>query len=83
MSAMAQQKTINILSVNDMHATIDQMPRLAFVADSLRQIDPELIVLSGGDNRTGNPYNDRYAIPGYPMVALMNARFQRLSTGQP
>lgn len=73
MSAMAQQKTINILSVNDMHATIDQMPRLAFVADSLRQIDPELIVLSGGDNRTGNPYNDRYAIPGYPMVALMNA----------
>ena len=73
LSASAQQKTVNILSVNDMHATIDQMPRLAFIADSLRQIDPELIVLSGGDNRTGNPYNDRYSIPGYPMVALMNA----------
>lgn len=73
LSVSAQQTTVNILSVNDMHATIEQMPRLAFVADSLRAIDPDLIVLSAGDNRTGNPYNDRFEISAYPMVALMNA----------
>lgn len=72
-TAIAQKTTINILSTNDMHSAIQQMPKLAAVADSLRKIDPELIVLSGGDNRTGDPYNDMYEIPAYPMVALMNA----------
>lgn len=69
----AQQKVINILSVNDMHSAIEQFPKFAAVVDSLRKEDPELIVLGAGDNRTGNPYNDRYSIPAYPMVALMNA----------
>ena len=69
----AQRQTINILSTNDMHSAIEQMPKLASIADSLRKIDPDLIVLSGGDNRTGNPYNDMYEVPAYPMVALMNA----------
>lgn len=69
----AQRQVINILSVNDMHSAIDQFPKFAAVADSLRRIDPELIVLGAGDNRTGNPFNDRYSIPAYPMTALMNA----------
>ena len=69
----AQRDTLRILSVNDMHANLERMPRLAAVADSLRAIDPDLIVLSAGDNRTGNPYNDRHEIAAYPMVALMNA----------
>ena len=68
-----KETTIHILSVNDMHATISLMPKFAAVVDSLRQIDPDLIVLSGGDNRTGEPHNDRYEIPAYPMVAFMNA----------
>lgn len=67
------QKQVHILSVNDMHANIDNMPKLAAVADSLRSLYPELIILSGGDNRTGNPYNDRNAEPSRPMTELMNA----------
>ena len=55
-----------------MHATIDKMPKLKAFADSLRTIDPNLIVLSAGDNRTGNPYNDTYPETSLPMTVLMN-----------
>ena len=71
-SARAQKHEVHILSVNDMHATINLFPKLAALADSLREIDPSLLVFSAGDNRTGNPLNDKYVIPAYPMVALMN-----------
>ena len=46
------QKELVILSINDMHGKIENMPRFAFVADSLRNIYPELIIASAGDNRT-------------------------------
>ena len=65
-------QTVHILAVNDMHATLENMPRLAAIADSLRNLYPSLLVLSAGDNRTGNPFNDMYKPSGYPMVALMN-----------
>ena len=68
----AEKREIHILSVNDMHAQIDVFPQLAALIDSLRTEDPSLLVFSAGDNRTGNPLNDKYEIPGYPMVALMN-----------
>ena len=68
----AQRREVHILSVNDMHATIHVFPQLAALIDSLRTVDPSLLVFSAGDNRTGNPLNDKYEIPAYPMVALMN-----------
>ena len=68
----AEKREIHILSVNDMHAQIGVFPQLAALIDSLRTADPSLLVFSAGDNRTGNPLNDKYEIPGYPMVALMN-----------
>lgn len=64
--------SIFILSVNDMHASIDRMPRLAFVVDSLRAIHPELILVSAGDNQSGNPINDSNSPKGWPIVRLMN-----------
>ena len=69
----AQLREVHILSVNDVHSAIEAMPQLAAVADSLRGLYPSLLVLSAGDNRTGNPLNDMYSPSGYPMVALMNA----------
>jgi 2',3'-cyclic-nucleotide 2'-phosphodiesterase (5'-nucleotidase family) len=72
LSIYGQRRDIHILSANDMHATIQAFPKLAAIADSLREIDPELLVFSAGDNRTGNPINDKHEISGYPMVALMN-----------
>ena len=68
----AQKKEIHILSANDMHANIQEFPQLAAITDSLRSLYPSLLVLSAGDNRTGEPLNDFYEIPAYPMVALMN-----------
>ena len=66
-------KTIEILAVNDMHAAIDNFPRFAFMVDSLRAIYPHLLLVSGGDNQTGNPANDQYPEKGMPMIELMNA----------
>lgn len=67
-----QNREVHILAVNDMHAAVDAFPQLAAIADSLRALYPSLLVLSAGDNRTGNPVNDIYEISSYPMVALMN-----------
>ena len=65
-------ETVRILSANDMHAAIEKMPQLATIVDSLRAIDPFMLILSAGDNRTGNPYNDLYEPVAYPMVSMMN-----------
>ena len=68
----AEKREIHILAANDMHAQIEVFPQLAALADSLRTIDPSMLIFSAGDNRTGNPINDKYILPAYPMVALMN-----------
>lgn len=67
-----QKREVHILAVNDMHATIEAFPKLAAIADSLRNLYPSLLVFSAGDNRTGNPLNDMYEVSSYPMVSLMN-----------
>ena len=68
----AEKREIHIVAVNDVHATIGYFPQFAAFVDSLRAEDPSLLVFSAGDNRTGNPLNDKYQIPAYPIVALMN-----------
>lgn len=65
-------RQIHILAVNDMHAEMDRLPRFAFIVDSLRAIYPDLILLSAGDNQSGNPFNDQYDPKGWPMIDLMN-----------
>ena len=71
-SGVAHGETVRILSTNDMHSAIEKMPQLAAIVDSIRAIDPFVLVLSAGDNRTGNPYNDLYNPVSYPMISLMN-----------
>jgi 2',3'-cyclic-nucleotide 2'-phosphodiesterase (5'-nucleotidase family) len=61
-----------ILHVNDMHAKIDNLPKLAYLADSLRKIHLFVFLVSAGDNFTGNPVVDMIADKGYPMIDLMN-----------
>lgn len=70
---LAKERTVEILAVNDMHAAIDNFPRFAFIVDSLRETYPNLLLVSGGDNQTGNPVNDQYPEKGLPMIELMNA----------
>lgn len=71
-NAYGQNQEVHILAVNDMHATLEAFPKLAAIADSLRNLYPSLLVLSAGDNRTGNPVNDMYEVSSYPVVSLMN-----------
>lgn len=68
-----------IFAVNDIHANIDNFPKLAWITDSLRNLYPGLLVVSGGDNQTGNPVNDQYPEKGFPVIDLMNATGFNLS----
>ena len=70
---LPKARTVEILAVNDMHAAIDNFPRFAYMVDSLRAIYPSLLLVSGGDNQTGNPANDQYPQKGMPIIELMNA----------
>lgn len=72
LGTQAERREVHILSANDMHANIQAFPMLTDIVDSLRALYPGLLVFSAGDNRTGEPLNDMYEIPAYPMVALMN-----------
>ncbi len=60
------------LHVNDMHAKIENMGKLAYLADSIRSIHPYVFLVSSGDNFTGNPIVDMFPEKGYPMIDLMN-----------
>jgi len=68
-----------ILAVNDMHAAIDNFPKLAWIADSLRAVYPDMLLVAAGDNQTGNPVNDQYPEKGFPVIDLMNATGFNLS----
>jgi 5'-nucleotidase/2',3'-cyclic-nucleotide 2'-phosphodiesterase/3'-nucleotidase/5'-nucleotidase len=43
-AAWAKQKEVNIVATNDMHANIDAFPQLGAIVDSLRAINPSLLV---------------------------------------
>lgn len=70
-TAPAERQAV-IFAVNDMHAAIDNFPRLAWIVDSLRSVYPDLLLVAAGDNQTGNPVNDQYTEKGYPVIDLMN-----------
>jgi len=75
-----KEQKIYIVSTNDMHANIDYFPQMAALIDSLRAAHPDLLLFGAGDNRSGNPINDRYAEPSKPMYELMNKVGFDLST---
>jgi len=72
--ASAQRKPLEIiiLHTNDMHAKIDNMGKLAYLADSLRKSHEYVFLVAAGDNFTGNPVVDMVEDKGYPMIDLMN-----------
>ena len=72
-ASFAQDADIKILAINDMHSSVQNMPKLAFIVDSIRAEHPDVLLFAAGDNRTGNPINDMYTEPNLPMVEMMNA----------
>lgn len=72
-NSSSNSNEIVFVSVNDMHSRIEMMPKLAYLVDSLRVMYPDLILVSAGDNRTGNVYNDKSPYgQNVPMINLMN-----------
>ena len=67
------ERQVVIFAVNDMHAAIDNFPKLAYIVDSLKAVYPDMLLVAAGDNQTGNPVNDQYPEKGLPMIDLMNA----------
>ena len=67
-----KEQKLYVVTLNDQHANIDNYPQFAALVHSLRTVHPDLLLFSAGDNRSGNPVNDRYADNARPMVELMN-----------
>ena len=80
LSASAQKKEIHFVALNDIHACMDRAAALGGVIDSLRALYPNLMVLSAGDNRTGDPVSDMYTEPSRPITEVMNVFGVRAST---
>lgn len=69
--------TLVLLSTNDVHAHIGNMPKEAAYVQDLRNRYPTVLLLSAGDIFSGDPVVDQYVENGtprrgFPIVDLMN-----------
>jgi len=69
-----------ILHTNDMHASLDNMPKLAAFKKEMEEQYEHVILVSAGDIFSGNPVVDFYEKKGYPMIDLMNRTGYQVST---
>lgn len=67
-----RERTLVVLSTNDMHAKIQRFPQLAAAVGACRDTARLVVLVDAGDRWTGNAYVDMAATPGMPMIALMN-----------
>ncbi len=66
-----KEQHIYIIATNDIHASIDAMPKLATIVAECSERG-EVIVVDSGDRVSGNAYVDDAQEPGVPIIALMN-----------
>lgn len=66
------ERTVVLLSTNDIHANILRFPQLAAAVGACRDTADLVLLLDAGDRWTGEAYVDRAPVPGMPVVALMN-----------
>lgn len=64
-------KQIYIIATNDIHASIEAMPKLASIVEEF-EAKGEVILIDSGDRVTGNAYVDDAIVPGVPIIELMN-----------
>ena len=67
-----RERTLVLLATNDMHAKIQNFPRLASAVEACRDTARLVVLVDAGDRWTGNAYVDMAPTPGMPMIALMN-----------
>ena len=77
----AREQKVVIVSTNDMHAAIDNFPRLATLVGQLRiENGGSVLLVDAGDRWTGNPFVDLAEKPLSPIVVLMNELGYNLGT---
>lgn len=67
-----RERTLVVLSTNDMHGKIQRMPQLATAVRQCRDTTANVLLVDAGDRWTGNAYVDRVPEPGRPIIELMN-----------
>lgn len=67
-----RERTLVLLSTNDMHAKIQNFPRLASAVEACRDTTQLVVLVDAGDRWTGNAYVDMAPTPGIPIISLMN-----------
>ena len=68
-----RERTLVLLSTNDMHARIQRFPQLAAAVAACRDTAQYVVLVDAGDRWTGNAYVDMAPTPGMPILELMNA----------
>ncbi|MCM1300639.1 MAG: bifunctional metallophosphatase/5'-nucleotidase [Alistipes senegalensis] len=66
------ERTVVLLSTNDMHAQIDRFPQLAAAVEACRDTVENVVLVDAGDRWTGDPFVDRTTPAGMPIIRLMN-----------
>lgn len=66
------ERTLVILSTNDMHAKILRFPQLATAVEACRDTAQLVLLVDAGDRWTGNAFVDKVPAPGKPIIELMN-----------
>lgn len=67
-----RERTIVLLSTNDMHAKIQRFAQLATAVEQCRDTAQLVVLVDAGDRWTGNAFVDRAPTPGMPIIRLMN-----------
>jgi len=67
------QTRITIFHINDMHAKIDNLAKVAWLIKEEKKKNPNTFFVSAGDNFSGNPVVDQYEPKGEPVRWLYSA----------
>jgi 2',3'-cyclic-nucleotide 2'-phosphodiesterase (5'-nucleotidase family) len=71
-SCQARETEVVVLSLNDLHAKIDDLDKVAAYVKEVRAKNPNVLLLSAGDLFSGNPVVDYCHDRGFPLIDLMN-----------
>ncbi|MCK5221144.1 MAG: bifunctional metallophosphatase/5'-nucleotidase, partial [Candidatus Aminicenantes bacterium] len=70
--ADSKETKITIFHLNDIHGSINNMGKIAYIVESERAENPNVFLVQAGDNFSGNPVVDQYDPKGEPLLILMN-----------
>ena len=71
-AAVEEGTKIILLHLNDIHAKINDFAKIAWLVDEEKKKNPNVFLLNGGDNFSGNAVVDQYVPKGEPILQLLN-----------